>query len=127
MKLAARPAGRPNGIALSPNGRVLYVANADEHNIRAYDVDRDGEPAGERVLVSGIAGVPAGMAVDEKGNLYVASGGIAIYSAEGRPLDTIGVPQRASGCAFGEADSKSLLVTGSGYLVRVLRDTLGAY
>ena len=33
MKLVAQPAGRPNGIALSPNGRVLYVANSDEHNI----------------------------------------------------------------------------------------------
>ena len=81
MKLVARPAGRPNGIAFSPNGRVLYVGNADEHDIRAYDVDRDGDTSGERVLVAGIAGVPAGMAVDEKGNLYVAAGGIAVYTA----------------------------------------------
>ena len=31
MQLIAKPAGRPNGIALSPNGRMLYVANSDEH------------------------------------------------------------------------------------------------
>ena len=74
MKLVARPAGRPNGIALSPNGRVLYVGNADEHNIRAYDLDRDGDTSNERVLVAGIADVPGGIAVDEKGDLYVAAG-----------------------------------------------------
>jgi gluconolactonase len=127
MKLVARPAGRPNGIALSPNGRVLYVGNADEHNIRAYDVDRDGEPSGERVLVAGIADVPAGMAVDEKGNLHVAAGGIAVYTPEGRPLDPIAIERRASGCAFGEADEKTLLVTGSGFLLRVRRDAKDAY
>jgi len=69
MKLVAKPAGRPNGIALSPNGRVLYVANSDEHNIRAYDVDHNGDTSGERVLVSRIDGVPGGIRVDEKGNL----------------------------------------------------------
>jgi len=51
MKLVAKSAGRPHGIALSPNGRILYVSNADEHNIRAYDVDRNGDASGERVLV----------------------------------------------------------------------------
>ena len=52
MTLVAKSAGRPHGIALSPNGRMLYVANSDEHNVRAYDLDRNGEPSNERVLVS---------------------------------------------------------------------------
>jgi gluconolactonase len=126
MKLVAKPAGRPNGIALSPNGRVLYVGNADEHNIRAYDLDRDGDASNERVLVAGIADVPGGIAVDEKGNLYVAAGSILIYSPEGRPLGTIEMSRRASGCAFGDTDGKTLLVTAGGDLVRVLREAQGA-
>ena len=73
VKLVAKPAGRPRGVALSPNGRVLYVSNADEHNIRAYDVDRNGDASNERVLVARIDGVPGGISVDEKGNLYVAA------------------------------------------------------
>jgi len=125
MKLVAKPAGRPNGIALSPNGRVLYVGNADEHNIRAYDLDRDGEASGERVLVAGIPCVPGGMTVDEAGNLYVAAGAIVIYSAEGRPLGSIEMPGRASGCAFGEANGKTLLVTAGGGLVRVRLEAQG--
>jgi gluconolactonase len=86
MKLVARPAGRPRGIALSPTGRILYVSNADEHNIRAYDVDRNGDTSNERVLIPKIDGVPGGVSVDEKGNLYVAARGIAVYSPEGHPI-----------------------------------------
>ena len=104
MKLVARPAGRPHGIALSPNGRILYVSNADEHNIRAYDVDRNGDASGERVLVSGIDGVPGGIRVDERGNLYVAAKGIAIYSQEGHPIQVLEMKEQPSNCAFGGPD-----------------------
>ncbi len=40
LEVVAKPKGRPNGIALSPAGHVLYVSNSDERNIRAYDLDR---------------------------------------------------------------------------------------
>ena len=126
MKLVARPAGRPHGIALSPNGRILYVSNADEHNIRAYDVDRNGDASGERVLVSGIDGVPGGIRVDEKGNLYVAAKGIAVYSAEGRPIHVMEMKELPSNCAFGEADDKSLFITARGVVYRVRLDVKGA-
>ncbi|HYM04123.1 MAG TPA: SMP-30/gluconolactonase/LRE family protein, partial [Stellaceae bacterium] len=42
LRLVAKPKGRPNGITLSAGGHILYVANSDEHNVRAYDVDRSG-------------------------------------------------------------------------------------
>ena len=80
LSVIARPAGRPHGIALSPNGRILYVANSDDRNIRAYDVDHEGEVSNERVAISKIDGIPAGIRTDDKGNLYVAGKGIAVYS-----------------------------------------------
>jgi len=126
LKLVAKPAGRPHGIALSPNGRILYVSNADEHNIRAYDVDRNGDTSAERVLVSGIDGVPGGISVDEKGNLYVAAKGIAVYSPEGRPIHVMEMKELPSNCAFGEADDKSLLITARGVVYRVRLDVKGA-
>ena len=52
MTLVAKSASRPRGIALSPNGRTLYVANADDHDIRAWDLDHNGEAANGRVLAS---------------------------------------------------------------------------
>jgi len=61
-----KTAGRPNGIALSPDGRTLYVTNSDEHNVRAYDIARNGAASNERVVISGIEGVPDGMKVDER-------------------------------------------------------------
>src|ERR1700677_956977 len=85
MKLVAKWTTRPNGIALSPNGRVLYVSGSDDHSLRAYDIDREGDASNERVLVSKIAGVPGGMRVDEKGNLYVAANRIMIYRPDGAP------------------------------------------
>ncbi|MGP8243557.1 MAG: SMP-30/gluconolactonase/LRE family protein [Bryobacteraceae bacterium] len=125
MKLVARLSTRPTGVALSPNGRVLYVANADERTVTAYDLDRAGDATGQRVLISGIDGVPGGMQVDEKGNLYVAARGMAIYSPGGKLLHTIPTREGASNCAFGEADGKTLFITARGNVYRVRTDAKG--
>ena len=118
MTLVAKSASRPRGIALSPNGRTLYVSNADEHNIRAWDVDRNGETANERVLAAKIEGAPAGMAVDEKGNLWVAAKGIVIYSPEGKRLHLIDMHDVASSLAFGDGDMKTLFIAARGVVFR---------
>ncbi len=128
MKLVAKPAGRPNGIALSPNARVLYVANSDERNVRAYDIDRNGDTSNERVLISGIAGIPGGVRVDEKGNLYVTAGeGVEVYAPDGKPLHVIQMHDRPSNCGFGEVDGKTLFVTAGANIFRLRLDVKGAY
>jgi gluconolactonase len=121
LEVVARPKGRPNGLALSPSGKILYVDNSDEKNVRAYDVDRNGKASNERVLVSDIPGLPDGMKVDEKGNLYVAAKNIVVYSPEGKQLAVIPIPEQAANCAFGDDDMQSLYVTArtSVYKVRV--------
>jgi gluconolactonase len=121
LKLVARAAGRPHGIALSPNGRTLYVGNADERNVRAYDVDRNGDTSNERVLVSGIAGVPAGICVDEKGSLYVAAGGVAVYGPGGKLLRMIEVPGAASNCGVVAGEAAAVAITSRGivYIARM--------
>jgi gluconolactonase len=125
MKLVAKPAGRPNGIAISINGRVLYVTNSDEHNVRAYDLDRNGDVSNERVLVTRTDGVPGGIRVNEKGDLYVATAkGIAIYTAEGKPIHTITMHDPPSNCTF-DPDGKTLYVTARGMLYRLRPDTKG--
>lgn len=126
MELIAKPAGRPNGIALSPDGRILYVANSDERNLRAYDVDRSGKVSNERELVSGIEGVPDGIAVDEKGNIYVTAKGLAVYSAEGKLLTTIEISETPANCAFGDPDLQTLYVTARTSVYRIRLDVKGA-
>ncbi|HTT62970.1 MAG TPA: SMP-30/gluconolactonase/LRE family protein [Bryobacteraceae bacterium] len=119
LSVIAKPAGRPNGITLSPDGRILYVANSDERNIRAYDVDREGEVSNERVAVSRIEGIPDGIRTDEKGNLYVAAKSVMIYSPEGKLLSTIPLAETPSNCAFGDADLRTLYITARTSVYRV--------
>jgi len=124
LSVIARPAGRPNGITLSPNGRTLYVVNSDERNVRAYDVDREGNADHERVAISGIDGIPGGIRADEDGDLYVAANGIDVYSPEGKLLRTILVAEKPSNCAFGGADFETLYITArtSLYCIRLKGD-----
>jgi len=127
LKLVAKAKGRANGIALSPNGRILYVANSDEHSVRAYDLDRNGDASNERVAISSIDGVPDGIRTDEKGDLWIAAKGIAIYTPEGKLLHSIPVHGTPSNLAFGEADGKSLFITARGNVYRARVDLKGAY
>jgi gluconolactonase len=126
MSLIAKPAGRPNGIAFSPNGRILYVDNSDDRNVRAYDVDRNGEVSNERVVVSNIEGVPDGMKVDEKGNLYITAKGIAVYTPEGKLLQTIDLSETPANCAFGDPDLQTLYITARTSLYRIRLNVKGA-
>jgi len=126
MGLIAKPKGRPNGITLSPDGKILYVANTDERNIRAYDLDRKGHATNERVLIADLPGGPDGIKTDVKGNLYVTARGIAVYSPQGQPLGRIALPENPRNCAFGDADFKTLYLTGRTTLFRVRLETPGA-
>lgn len=126
LELVARPKGRPNGITLSPDGRILYVANSDEKNIRAYDVDRRGKASNERVVISNIDGVPDGIRTDEKGNIYVAAKGVAIYSPQGQLLHTIELPETPANCAFGDPDLQTLYVTARTSVYRVRLNVKGS-
>jgi gluconolactonase len=126
MSLIAKPAGRPNGIAFSPNGKILYVDNSDDRNVRAYDVDRNGEVSNERVVVSNIDGPPDGMKVDEKGNLYITAKGIAVYSPEGKLLQTIELSETPANCAFGDPDLQTLYITARTSLYRIRLNVKGA-
>jgi gluconolactonase len=126
LELVASLKTRPNGIALSPDGKLLYVANSDERNIRVYDLDRQGRASAERVLVPQLPGGPDGMKVDAKGNLYVTARGVQIYSPEGRHLGSIELPGGARNCAFGDRDLRTLYITGRTALYRVRMPVAGA-
>jgi gluconolactonase len=124
IEAVARMTTRPNGIALSPDGRILYVANSDERNVRAYDVDANGKTSNERVLATLDAG-PDGMRVDMKGNLYFAARGVQIYSPAGQLLGKIAVPVNPRNLAFGDEDMKTLYLVGNS-VFKVRLDTAGS-
>jgi gluconolactonase len=126
MEVVAKLKSRPNGIALSPSGRILYVTNSDERNVRAYDLDRSGAASNERVLISNIAGIPDGIKTDETGNLYVAAERIEMYTSEGKHLGSLFTHETPSNCAFGDGDFQSLYITARTSVYRVRMNVKGS-
>lgn len=115
---------RPNGIALSPDERTLYVADSAKKHVRAFKVARDGSVTGGEILaeMKTEKGGPDGMKVDARGNLYVTGpGGMWVFDKTGRHLGTIATAETPANCAFGDTDFKTLYIAArtSLYKVRV--------
>lgn len=125
----------PNGIALSPDEKTLYVAISDgaAPRLMAYDVQPDGGVANGRVFFDakplagpGRKGNPDGLKVDAKGNVWTTGpGGVLVISPAGKHLGTINTGQATGNCAWGD-DGGTLYVTADMFLVRVRTATKGA-
>ncbi|HEY3738941.1 MAG TPA: SMP-30/gluconolactonase/LRE family protein [Bryobacteraceae bacterium] len=126
LGLVAKWKTRPNGIAVSPAGHILYVTNADERKLYAFDLDRNGAATNPRVVIADIQGVPGGVRLDEKGNLYIAARHLLIYTPAGKLLRKVELPEAASNCAFGESDLESLFVTAKSEVYRIRVPVKGA-
>jgi gluconolactonase len=117
----------PNGIAFSPDERVLYVDNWDPARkvIMRYDVTADGLVTNGKVFFDITRSVPGddawdGIKVDARGNVYAAGPeGIYVVSPEGRHLGTIRTPEHVANFAFGDDDGRSLYITASTGLYRM--------
>jgi gluconolactonase len=118
MSLVIDDMVRPNGIALSPDERVLYVADSRRRHVRAYDLLPNGMAAMETSRVfadlgGAEPGVPDGIKVDTVGNVYSGgAGGLYILDSKGKKLGRIVHGQPATtNIAFGGADWKTLYFT----------------
>jgi gluconolactonase len=106
---------RPNGLAFSPDGSILYVNDTARRHIRAFDVKPDGSISNGRVLIEmegAEPGAPDGMKVDSQGNIYCTGpGGFWIIAPGGKSLGRIMPPELPANLAWGDADWKSLYLT----------------
>ncbi len=108
---------KPNGVILSPDGSKLYVVDTNNKYLYSWDVAEDGSVSGKTTAgtlqtKSGSASGADGMAVDVKGNIYVASDkGVQIFSPAGSWLITLPVPEKPTNCDFGGSDLKTLYIT----------------
>ncbi len=136
-RVLAQEIARPNGIAVSPDDRYLYVAvnsNDEQGSFRelwrfTFDEDRNLiKDSGKKLFDWGSDRGPDGMAIDQAGRLYVTAGlnyaapphetagkyraGVYVISPEGELLHTIAVPiDMVTNCAFGGLDRKTLYIT----------------
>jgi len=120
LDLIVEDISMPNGIAFSPDEKVLYVSDTFGSNIVAFDILPDGRLVNRRVFTN-VAGYPDGMKVDMKGNLYITTGSVAVrvYDKDGKQLGRIEIPEATTNCAFGGIDGKTLFVTTRTSLYRL--------
>lgn len=138
---------RPNGVALAPDERTLYVidscsAPGGHRKLWAFDLDDAGVPSRQRELHDFAPGRGGdGMAVDRDGRLYVAAGiarprgphetdkippGVYVFSPSGEALGRIPIPEDViTNVTFGGPDLKTLFVTAGRTLYRLRVKTPG--
>lgn len=129
-------ASKPNGIAISPDYKTLYIANYDlghsnlqvfpegfkgpapeiSGTILEYTLLPDGNVEFKGILVDLMNNGPDGIKVDSEGNIYVAvKGNIVVYSPKGELIEEIEVPNSSTtNLCFGRGEfNKTLFITTS--------------
>jgi gluconolactonase len=135
LTLLTKEMSRPNGIGLSPDAKTLYVANSDPDRAiwMAFPVQEDGTLGKGKQLYDATAdvkahpdkGLPDGLKVDQKGNVFAtAVNGVYVFSPDGKLLGRIVTNDKTANCAFGD-DGTTLYMTVNDELARVKTTTKG--
>jgi len=126
LRLVSRELSGPNGIALSPDERFLYVGNWDDRKkvVMRWSLADDGSVSDGRVFfdMTAAPGEDAidGVKVDQRGNVYVSGpGGIWILGPDGMHLGTIRTALHAHNFAWGDADGRTLYLCARSGLLRM--------
>jgi gluconolactonase len=103
---------QPNGIALAPDGRTLYVGGLGNNQIFAYPVRDDGSLGPRRPFAP--LTTPDGVGIDCAGNLYWASyqdGRVHVITPDGVEIGTVTAGRHTTNVAFGGPDRRTLFIT----------------
>lgn len=130
LTLLTKDLTQPNGLAFSPDGKHFYVDDSEQRNIRVYDVTPAGLLTNGRIFGQEPGehgdGVPDGMKVDRKGNLYVTGPkGIWVWNATGVHIGTITLPEQPANLAWGDNDYHTLYITATTSVYRLQTKTEG--
>lgn len=130
LTLVNKDFGAPNGIAFSPDEKYLYINDSFTKTYWRFDVQPDGSLANKKLLIDMSSakeeGVPDGLKIDQKGNLYGAGpGGIWVLTPEGKHLGTIRPAENPANLAWGDADGKALYFTAVTGLYRLKLNVAG--
>ncbi|MGE3313927.1 MAG: SMP-30/gluconolactonase/LRE family protein [Planctomycetaceae bacterium] len=127
LSLVTKDMTRPNGIALSPDEKTLYVAQSDPKAAiwMSFPVLGDGTVgeghkfADATSMVGKYPGLPDGLKVDKRGNVFASGpGGIHVFSPNGETLGRIDTGEASANCAFGN-NGAYLYICADMYLCRV--------
>jgi gluconolactonase len=134
IKLLTKDIERPNGIALSPDEKTLYVANSHGERpvILAFELKEDTTLANEREFYnarkssSKEPGACDGLKVDKDGNVWATiPGGVGIFSPDGKQLGLIATGDRTANVEFGGDDGSTLFICANHNVLKVPTKTKG--
>ena len=126
----------PNGLAFSPDEKILYVVESratPNRLLLAFDVVEGGRVlAGKRVFIDAGPGTPDGFRVDVDGNLWCGWGmgrpeldGVMVFSPRGKPIGRIALPERCANVCFGGRNRDRLFMAASKSLYGLYVNTQG--
>lgn len=135
LKIIDRSLTFPNGVILSPNEKVLYVAVSDPAApaLYRYDLDANGAPTSKTLMFdfkamvdAGQSGLPDGMAISNDGHLFATGpDGIHVFAPDGTRIANIFTGTSAANCTFGGKDGDELYITSGAFLARIKLTTKG--
>lgn len=135
LRVVAEGINQPNGLAFSPDESVLYIveSRSQPRRILAYDVTADQALVNHRILIdAGEKGTPDGFRVDVDGNLWCGWGmgeagldGVHVFTAEGRLIGRIDLPERCANLCFGGLHRNRLFMAASTSVYSLYVNTQG--
>jgi gluconolactonase len=135
LTLLTKELTRPNGIAFSPDEKTLYLANSDpaKATITAFPVKADGTLGAGKLVYDATAdvkahpekGLPDGLKVDQKGNLFATVvNGVYVFAPDHTLLGRIVTNDKTGNCTWGD-DGTVLYLCANDKIVRVKTSTKG--
>lgn len=134
ITLLTKEMSRPNGLAFSPDEKILYVANSDPKSATwmQFPVLSDGTLGEGKVFFDStsmqgerVFGLPDGMKVDVNGNLWATGpGGVLVFTKEGKHLGTLATGVATANCGWGD-DGSVLYICADKNLLRIKTLTKG--
>ncbi len=109
---------RPNGVIGTPDGKILYVTDHGGGKTFAYTINKDGTLSNKKLFAPEGSD---GMTIDNQGNVYLTTSGVAVYNKNGEKVEVIKVPEGPANVCFGGSDKSTLFITArtSLYSVRM--------
>ena len=119
-----------NGLAFSPDQKILYANGSRDRYVKRYDVLPDDALSNGTMLIDMNKdpehGITDGLRVDVKGNLWeTGPGGVWIITPDGKHIGTIPTPELAANVEFGDADRKTLYIAARTSIYKIRTNVPG--
>lgn len=114
---------RPNGVLGTPDGTTLYIADHGGGKTYAYDIKPDGTLKNKRLFIDEGSD---GVTLDHKGNVYLTSSAVRIFSPDGKFIEEIVTPKNPANVCFGGEKNRTLFITARDAIYTIEMNVKGA-